>query len=488
MRSLIMSIGLTIFFILLSQVIAQESSVATRQYLDYFATHLRMTQQKLLGQDNHATVVAFEGELNRAYLVNSLKSLFQAHPNLRVKKIKYDDQKKRFYVDNELAFSEISCEFVEIESEEDWQQIVDEQLSHPFPLEGPYWKVCCLSVKNSKPVRHYLIQFFDHSLCDGISTAKLNDELFTYYNALTNQKKIEVVEDSPPDSVAALYSPEQQCSWQDYKSKQDQLSKLYPIPSQGATYEKQTSLQQRRTKAILFAFEMEPIYQVCKENGLTVNDLLVATSLLALRSNKSFQADMKPFDTSVLTCVNLRNPKIGLADWINVNSLACLFNIIILPQKIEATSTIWTIAESYRKLSTIFINQLAQPPVDFSIEEMCERYGLNLTPNRKYFAGGIAVSNLGRIDLKKKYGNIDIIFYQFFTNQGAGFFEALLDVSCVENTIHCNITYVEPLHSRKWALQLISQFIHELNLVLHNRLTLIENCTDKDVLEAVRYG
>ncbi|NGX32073.1 MAG: hypothetical protein K1060chlam4_00111, partial [Candidatus Anoxychlamydiales bacterium] len=103
------------------------------------------------------------------------------------------------------------------------------------------------------------------------------------------------------------------------------------------------------------------------------------------------------------------------------------------------------------------------------------------------FALGIATSNLGKIDLKKKYGDIDIVFYQFFTNQGAGFFEAILDVSCVENTVFCNITYVEPLHSREWALQFVLHFIRELKFALHDRLTLVEYGTDKDILEAERH-
>lgn len=476
-------IGLMSFCFLLSQVIAQKSDIPTRHYLDYFASHLKLTQQKLSGQDNHATVVAFEGELNKEYFIKALEMLFRAHSNLRVKKIKYDKIEKLFYFDEELIFSDIFIKFIDIDDKEDWQKIVDKELSHPFPGEGPYWKVYCLSVKKSQTARHYLIQFFDHSLCDGISTAKLNDEFFIYYDALVNKKKIELVKDNKIDALTTLGLSEKQCSWQEYKKKQEKLSKLYPLPAKSANYEKQCPLNQRSTKAILVSFELEPIYEICKKHGFTVNDLLVSSSLLALRNNHPSQVD-ESFDTSVLTCVDLRNPRFDLQNKISVNNLACLFNIIVQPEKIEAESTIWQVAKNYHKLSNLYIDQLALPPKDFSLDEIINGYRFNLIDKRKHFPRGIATSNLGKIDLKKQYGDIDIIFYQFFSNQGVGFFEALLDVSCVENTIYCNITYVEPLHSRKWAIQLVSHFIHELQLVLPNRLTLVESGTDKDVLEA----
>ena len=214
--------------------------------------------------------------------------------------------------------------------------------------------------------------------------------------------------------------------------------------------------------------------------------MLSATSLLALRNCKTDRHDS--LDTTIITCVNLRHSNFGLSDKINANCLGCFFNIIIQPLKIDAASTLWTLAQSYRKHSAVLIQQLARPPINFSIKEMCERNGLNLAERRNHFALGIATSNLGKIDLKKKYGDIDIVFYQFFTNQGAGFFEAILDVSCVENTVFCNVTYVEPLHSRQWALQLVSHFIRELNLALQDRLSLVESGTDEDVLEAERHN
>lgn len=256
------------------------------------------------------------------------------------------------------------------------------------------------------------------------------------------------------------------------------------MPPHGTAYEKYVKLQERSTQAVLFAFELDSIYKACKIENVTVNDILVAASLLALRKSQSSQINKDScLETSLLTCVNLRNPKLGLADKINANHLACLFNIIVQPQKIESTSTIRNLSETYHQLSTLFIKQLAHPPKNFSIKEMYKRYGLNSATTRHHFSGGIATSNLGKIDLKKKYGDISIVFYQFFTNQCAGFFEVLLDVTCVENTVYCNATYVEPLHSRQWAVQFVLDFIHEINLFLEDRLILIENSTDKEVLD-----
>lgn len=187
MKNILIGTGLASSILFSSQLDSQESKVSEKYFLDYFASHLRMTQQLLNGQDNHATVVAFEGELDKKCLIESLKHLFHVHPSLRAKNIKYDDLEERFYIDGDLIFSDISCEFAEIEEENDWRQVVTKELSRPFPSDGPYWKVCCLTVKNSQPARHYLIQFFDHSLSDGISTAKLNDACFAYYDALRHQ-------------------------------------------------------------------------------------------------------------------------------------------------------------------------------------------------------------------------------------------------------------------------------------------------------------
>lgn len=480
MKNLIFSIGMIGVCLLLSKLIGQECNLNTRHYLDYFASHLMMTQQKLHGQDNHATVAAFEENLDKNCFIKSLENVFQAHPNLRIKKIKFDDNKKLFYVDEELKFSDINCKFIDINNEESWKDILEKELSTPFSADGPYWKIYCLTLKNSKKNLNFLIQFFNHSLSDGISTAKLNDELFTYYDVLKKGKNIEIVKDNKIDSLALLVNKDQQCLWDDYKNKQNKLAKLYPIPD-GNLYEKETSIENRKTKSVLFSFELEKISQFCKANDITVNDLLVATNLMALWKNETSLSNKKSLNTSVLTCVNLRNPNFGLVNVINKNNLACLFNIVTLPMKIDNTSTILSVAKSYSKLSKTYINVLAVPPVDFSIDNMCDRYGINLAKSRNYFAGGIATSNLGKLDLKKKYGDVDIIFYQFFTNQGAGFFEALLDVSCVENTIFCNITYVEPLHRRSWAIGLASNFISELEVVLQKKLLLVERATDKDL-------
>ncbi len=187
-----------------------------RRDLDYFASHLRMTQQFLHGQDNHITVLALDGELDKQCLKRSLETLFHAHPNLRVKSIEYDALSDRCFIQQELAFPDISCEFAEISEDDDWRRWLAEQISHPFPAGGPYWKVCCLTVKNTEPPRHYLLQCFDHSLCDGISTAKLQDELLTYYQALQEGREIQKVSDIPVTSPALLYPEALQCDWQTY--------------------------------------------------------------------------------------------------------------------------------------------------------------------------------------------------------------------------------------------------------------------------------
>jgi NRPS condensation-like uncharacterized protein len=454
-----------------STLIAQEKR---RHYLDYFASHLRLTQQKLHGQDNHATVAAFEGNLDKNYFIKALKKVFQAHPNLRVKKIKFDDAKQLFYVDEELKFSEIVCKFVNLKGKESWRTILEKELSTPFPKDGPYWKVYCLTDTNGPRKLNFFMQFFDHSLSDGVSTAQLNAELFTYYDALVKGRNIALVKDRR--IAVSLLTPEKpKCSWEDYKKQQNQLSKLYPS-TPGKKYEQQASFENRQTKAILFSFELGHLSQFCKAHKITVNDLLVAANLIAFWKN---DASERPLKTTVLTCINLRNPKFGFTNFINENNLACLFNIVTFPLAVDQSSTIFNIAKKYRELAKNYINALALPPVTFSIEEMCDRYGINAALKRPYFTGGIATSNLGKIALKKQSGGLNLVFYQFFTNQGAGFFEALLDVSCVENTLYCNLTYVEPLHSYQWAKGLVLHFIQELELVLQKKITLIEKASDQ---------
>lgn len=458
----------------------QEKSTISRRYLDYSATKMKIMQEELHGQNNHATVTAFEGKLNKIYFTKALKILFQAHPNLRVKKIKYDTEKNLFYVDEELSFSDIPYRFIEIDQESDWKMILDKELSTPFPSNGPYWKAYCLTVKNSSPFRHYFIQFFDHALSDGTSTAKLNDTFFTYYQLLLEQKTIDTPKKYLPPPITALCPQEEKCNWLNYKNKQEQLTKLYPM-SQGEIYERQAPLNQRSTHSVLFSLKQAPLYKLSKAHNITVNELLVATSLLALRNT---QSEKKPsFDTSILTCINLRNPKVGHVNAVNANYLACLFNAVVFPQKIQATSTIWSIAKNYRALLKIFIQQIAHPPEQFSIKETRDQIGIDSVYKRSHFTGGVSTSNLGRIDLKKKYGEIDIIFYHFFSNQRASFFETLLNFSCIDDTIYCNAVYIEPLHSRKWAVQFVSNFIQELQAILSQPL-IIKSTTDNDVLKA----
>ncbi len=240
-------------------------------------------------------------------------------------------------------------------------------------------------------------------------------------------------------------------------------------------------LEHRSTQAVLFAFNIGSLYETCKEHNKTVNDVLVAAGLLSLRDN----TDIDKLDTNIFTCVNLRNPKLGLADKLSVNQLSCLFNVVVHPQNVEKGEELWTTAQNYHELISTFIDQVGRPPYDFSIEEMKDRYGINNSAERHYFSGGIATSNLGKVDIKRNYGDLDVVFYQFFTNQGAGFFELLLDIVCVDDILYCNVTYVEPLRTRQWALQFVSNFIRHVTFILPERLSLISNATDQDLLDAM---
>lgn len=417
-----------------------------RKTLSEFAAILERNHEYFFAQDRHANALVLQGNLDLELLKKALEILYWNHPLLR-STIQFDTTDEQYYLEFHQNFSDIPFHHISSDQKNIWRSVLQRKLAEQFPVTHHLWEITVISEGDN---RHIVLLHFHHAICDGTSTAHLQHQLMSVYEALKCNRDIYLPEDRIVQSPAELFQNPKNSKR--VKKSVSEFRQLHPLPV-GETFQVDAPIVSRTTHALLFGFSLDALkVQLAvqsQQDGVryTINDLLVATFLLA---KKRLQAGSQK-ETSLLTCVNLRklfqNP-------LQAHHFDCLFDIVLTSHAVSESTTVWEMARLYQRQLKQTMDAILQRSVDFDCEAFRSPEEIEKTRGKKTYSGDLATSNIGMTSLQNRYADLTVEQFNFFTNQCAGFFGVLLDIATVGDTVFGNFTYAYPLQRHEYVQNL----------------------------------
>lgn len=434
-----------------------------RRNLGTIETKTALTATRYNGDDKLVTVMGIAGILNFDLFKKCLQQLFEETPTL---KYTLHEAADTFYFEDNACFADIPILRLEINPLNAWREIVTDKIRQPFPkevLKKYLWQVTVLAAPNNQ---HVIVFEYLHPITDGISSARLIDKLLDLYSHPDKLQTVNHAAKALP-AIEELYPPQ--------SNPLASSATANPVP-----FEQNCPLQQRAAHNFVLAYQVAPITEFSKQIGVKINAIITMCLILAW-----YKRQNKP-EVLINTCVNLRSRITGTNLTADVFGayFSCVANLIKHGDFCNLTFT--EQVKSLEKAINEHISKYAQLPNTTSIEKVDALFGISQQTNNQHFVCNLDISNLGKLTMPRKYGHetnpIEAIFYYFFVNQVLAFSEATICFNTIEDTVYMSCTYVQPQHSKAWALQFIKEFINQMQFNIP-RFNLITEWTDRDLVE-----
>lgn len=447
--------------------------------LDLIASKSALTME--YQDDKIVSAIILSGHLNEKVFKEACQYAYTEHPNLRCSLYKQND---RYYLIDDVAFDEVVINNKPVNVIN--TTTVCEYVTASFSIftTKALWAVKIFTAADQKIA---ILFEFHHAIADGIAIAALTDQILEYYSQI--QHKLNTTINYLPNSTytnsVAIKSSLQLAEYMQQVSH-SLYDETGSLPKDAYFEQRQpVAIEQRKTKMLLVALPIEPISQLSKKLGVSVNSLLTTYCILAMHEQKKkSQIDS---DFLISTCVDLRKFSYPLSPL----HVACLYNAVMNRFKIADLG-----AGNFEQLVLIIHKALKESIAKFSLppalpagaaEEVKAAFDIarqakadNLT-----FPSAMALSNLGRLPIKLTYSNsnnkLDVSAYFLFVSQRLGFAEILPNMATHANNLYINFTYIWPLHNDHWAIEYVSNFLLKmLNTI--PELQLISEWTSNEII------
>lgn len=445
------------------------------QTLGYFETKSALayaassgSSNAYCGDDQLVICTHLLGKLDYQKLIETLAIIFNKFHRLRCSF--QLDANKRFVLQESVKFRDIPIAHITEKPFYYWRSIVQEKLAALFPLAHHLWEATLLSTNEQQ---HCLILSFHHVMTDGISSAELVHQILEGYF------KPELLERRPAQTC--FKPPEYYYSTprtaEHYQALLERTAVLTAI-----AFEHQAPLEARAPKSILLSFALNPVQALCKQIGCTVNALLA--TILLCNYEEINRESIKSISLS--TCVDLRRRIPGAQ--FPAHNFGSFLNSVTNYFSREILTSINSFADKVRYVQQSidrYIVELSQPPIDASTNTVDEIFGISQQVNETHFQCNLDMSNLGKLTLKKNYGEgeaqLNVASYFFFVNAKLAISEFLYNFASIEDRLFGQISTVVPSHSVQTLNKFCEHFVEVLYRFVPNFM-LIPDWTEASLL------
>ncbi|KZL47760.1 alcohol acetyltransferase [Nodularia spumigena CENA596] len=402
---------------------------------------------------NIVTISRIKGPLSAEILRQALDIIQRRHPRLNSRII---SSRNRLCFQTE-GTTKIPVRVVEKFAHEQWQQVVEQEMNQAIDSSKCLMRAVLVHFQ-SHSHENYLITTGHHAIGDGLSSIRLHSEILTYCQQIFSGNLINPVTTLLPLPPVEELLPRWTNKFQGKISStlfllQMGLQKIWHRP-QTLGFEKYVPIAQRRCNIIHRQLDPELTQQLvnsCRQENTTVNSAFSAAIMLIIARNIT-KNKRKAIKLNCLTYLDLRR---HIQPEISDDHMAVLASSIMGFYTIKSNTSFWELArkvkqkfEASTKRGDIFkMILVAKHLIDFSLTYP------------KQVAATVSVSNAGRVNIPKVYGEFELEEISFLGSHAlyAGMF--ITHVSTFQGKMLLNFVFSEPSISRNTMEGIVNQLI-----------------------------
>ncbi len=366
--------------------------------------HLGIEEHKLWLYDQAAPVhftltASIIGELHIDQLQHALIRVQQRHPLLNVR-IVSDRSGQPWLVEDS---SSIPLRVVKRQSEQQWQQEVERELSHPFDWnQAPLIRMVLVHARDISE----LIITCQHSVADGMSTVYLLRDILQVIGISDSQQQV-LPERPPYEYLTPNFTQKFQAS------SKDNLAKSQLEFVNNLTYQKPTLPKNSHPRLLSWSISTEEtttLIHRCQQERTTVHAAICAAFLLTISQENEPDKNNDFKQPSKLKCFSPVNIRIFLTSNIQ-EDFGLYLAAITTDHDVTPALNLWDFA----RLMKYQLNQRMLPDQIFvhlpQIEDFISTFPSPSSVKDLFWevnSYDIGVSNLGRLNIPQQYGQLEL--------------------------------------------------------------------------------
>ena len=395
-----------------------------------------------LGGMIDVNIARIEGEIETKFLRKALDLLQNRHPMLRVRIIDLADG--AYFSSQEIK--KIPLRTITKTNENQWLEIAEEELHQKFSTEfTPLCRITLLKSSLSHGMSE-IVATFHHAITDGLSCMNFIDELLFYY------QKIAAGEEISNGFALPLFPPIEQTLDRCLVDRQetpklDSKNLKEPLVPK-LIIETEADENQRRTHILTRIISSKTIFNLkerCKRQKTTVHGALSAAMLFGATQILAFN---EPMHLSCSSNINLR--KYSKPE-IEPNYIGCFVSSVENIHTLTKKQDFWNLARECKKQVNSSINKTINNLIDGKRFSQIDRLTIrkSLEENSTGRIKTINISNRGKFDLAKSYGELKIKEIYFTVGQHLFGPCVWLGAVTFHEQLFCSFAHVTPLVSSK---------------------------------------
>ncbi|MDH6058135.1 phthiocerol/phthiodiolone dimycocerosyl transferase family protein [Umezakia ovalisporum] len=402
---------------------------------------------------NIVTISRIKGPLSPEVIRQALDIIRFRHPRLNSRIIRLRNS-LRFQTEGTIK---IPLRVVKKFDHEEWQEVVDEEMNQAIDSSKCLMRAVLVHIESYNH-EHYLITTGHHAIADGLSSIQLHSEILTYCQQIISGNLINPVASLLPLPPVEELLP----TWtKKFIGKISSTIFLLKLGGQKIWYrpktlgfEKYVPISHRKCHIIQKQLDKEVTQQLvncCRQADITVNSALCAAIMLVIASNIT-KNNRKRINVNCLSYLDLRQ---RLASTISHEHMAVLASSIMGFYTIHHNKSFWELAREVRQKfeastkcnDALKMILVAKHLINFSLT----------FPQQ--VAATVSVSNAGRINVPKIYGDFELEEISFVGSHGlyAGMF--ITHATTFRGKMLLNFVFSEPSISRGKMEDIVNQFI-----------------------------
>lgn len=392
------------------------------------------------GSFNILTISRIKGYLNEDIVSIALNLLQKRHPRLK--------SRITGTLDN-LCFADgtekIPLRVVEQQHSEQYLEVIVEELNKPIESDKGLARLVLI---NSSENTSYLLTILHHAISDALSTVQLHSEILTYCNKIAAGQIEDNIQELPPlPNIQKLFP----------KSMQGNLGLIKTILSlvkfkfkrvdncpQTMSFEKCVPIESRSTGMVYRKLNKDATTQlvtVCRNEKTTVQGALCAALLFAA-ARIIRDGNKENLFLSCHSSIDLRRRFEPQVNHENLGILALGFTSL---HNVDINTPFWDLARDVKHQLEVGLKS-----EDIFSSVLISRKIYESFLSRPYEAPvTVAVTNIGRVDIKNDYGLFKLEEISFVSSQAVfgGFFGAA--VTTFQGKMILNFYFSKPSISQE---------------------------------------
>lgn len=415
---------------------------------------------------NVATVIKVCGTLSIDTICSALELLQKRHPFLQVNIVNCEDGLYFSHKKNRR----IPLRVVKKNKDLRWQEILEEELNCQIDSQHN----CLLRVTyitSSENNISELIFLINHAICDGVSFLNLCHTFLKYCEQIIKGKEVKIKSLTMMPTVESLLPIKNNLSLKSKRlfsiinlilnqviKKPHLLKKEISCPvSQQNTLSIHRSLRRSKTLQLI---------QICKQEKTTVTGALNAAMLMALKNNIILTNKTNNIYINGVIPINLR--KLIQSELAAPENLGFLVGSPLISFYLPQSKSFWDLARESRQKIEFFLQKERPFQSLFLAKER-----INLAKQKKEFPASFILSNLGKINLKETYGNLELHEVRTTTSL-RGYNPVIMShFTTFRDSLHITFSYANPLISSQKVEKIMDCFISIIEQAISTRKTIL---------------